>query len=109
MASTIEPNTSISHGTLNPRDLLPIFADVLEDLERDGPRVDVPDAADVLNDAERAIQADFEGFSDEWIVELVIELSDHLEHRAPEGTYFGSNEGDGSDFGFWAIPEDDDA
>tara|TARA_X000001388_G_scaffold52616_4_gene38357 strand:- start:4180 stop:4536 length:357 start_codon:yes stop_codon:yes gene_type:complete len=36
------------------------------------------------------------------------ELFDILEHQAPEGYYFGANEGDGSDFGYWPIPNDEE-
>ena len=33
------------------------------------------------------------------------DLFDLMDHYSPEGHYFGANEGDGSDFGYW--PDDD--
>jgi len=32
---------------------------------------------------------------------------DALNEYAPDGYYFGAIEGDGSDFGFWAIEDED--
>ncbi len=32
-------------------------------------------------------------------------IFDYLNEIAPEGCYFGAHEGNGSDFGFWEIPE----
>jgi hypothetical protein len=37
--------------------------------------------------------------------ELVTFLHEKLEELAPYGYYFGAIEGDGSDFGFWRVPE----
>ena len=39
-----------------------------------------------------------------WLLE---DLANALDEIAPEGHYFGVNEGDGSDFGFWPITEAD--
>ena len=35
------------------------------------------------------------------------DLFNILDNQAPEGYYFGAHEGDGSDFGYWPIPEED--
>ena len=35
------------------------------------------------------------------------EMFDVLNDHAPEGYYFGAHEGDGSDFGFWEIRDED--
>lgn len=34
------------------------------------------------------------------------ELFDILDNQAPEGYYFGAHEGDGSDFGYWPLPDE---
>lgn len=36
---------------------------------------------------------------------VVNQMQDALDHLAPEGWYFGTNQGDGSCFGWWLIPE----
>jgi len=35
------------------------------------------------------------------------EVREKLEESAPEGTYFGTLEGDGTDFGFWPLESDE--
>ncbi len=42
---------------------------------------------------------------DEFKAQAVGALMSGLEANAPEGTYFGTLEGDGSNFGFWPIDE----
>jgi len=100
---------TISHGTLRTQDLLRTFADELERLNPfnslrrciEARRLadeldagDYPDAA-LLDDSGDALDA----------------LIDELDRIAGmHGAYFGTSEGDGSDFGFWqAEAEDDDA
>jgi len=84
---------TIIHGTLRVEDLLPAFADELERLDESGEHTKL---------IKEAKSFDFEGNDDEeaayWIVD---ELANVLNEFAPEGCYFGVNEGDGSDFGFW--------
>jgi hypothetical protein len=37
--------------------------------------------------------------------EIIVELFDALDQLSPEGFYFGSHPGDGSDFNYWDIEE----
>jgi hypothetical protein len=82
---------SISHGTLRTQDLLEAFANTLQQFNRTHPLLgeyldihandawDSDKAADLLN----------EGFFNA------------LQTLCPPFVYFGTLEGDGSDFGFW--------
>lgn len=72
-------NQTISHGTMRPEDLIPKFLEVLEELN--------PEAG-------QEAQSQF-----------LSELFDLLDQEAPEGFYFGSHPGDGSDYGFWQMEE----
>ena len=72
---------SISTGTLRTEDLLPAFVSALEAL---GGAIDTGD----WNDPEQAT----------WDMEA---LTDALQTLCPPFVYFGTLEGDGSDFGFW--------
>lgn len=100
---------SISHGTLLSSDLLSAFSSELEYLAYRG-------NAKMVNDAERVVEAmngdkplrgrlaqeaaDCGGI-EELASEMVNDLQDKLNEYAPPFCYFGTNEGDGSDFGFW--------
>lgn len=83
-------NQTISHGTMKPEDLIPKFLEVLEELN---PKVS--ESAKRWN--ELAIE--------EAQSQFLSELFDLLDQEAPEGFYFGSHPGDGSDYGFWQMEE----
>ena len=87
---------SISHGTLRNEDLLEAFAYELACLAD----IDDKQAAELVRDA-RAVT----DFDSEQASELVEALLDALNELAPAFCYFGTHEGDGSDFGFWPIME----
>ena len=83
-------NQTISHGTMRPEDLIPKFLEVLEELN---PKVS--ESAKRWNElAIQEVQSQF-----------LSELFDLLDQEAPEGFYFGSHPGDGSDYGFWQMEE----
>ena len=100
--SEVEIGT-VSHGTLRPEDLIPAFMFELERL--DGA------AAAALTEryAGEGWPRSMDGLSfGEYITDhpeesgwLLESLFDALGEIAPPGCYFGSLEGDGSDFGFW--------
>jgi hypothetical protein len=83
-------NQTISHGTMRPEDLIPKFLEILEKLN---PKIS--ESAKRWNElAIQEVQSQF-----------LSELFDLLDQEAPEGFYFGSHPGDGSDYGFWQMEE----
>lgn len=95
---------SIIHSTLRSEDLLPAFFELLKSFD--------PEKAEEIKkrfpDMEKALKALEDGeinisyFETEESTYLINEvLWNELNKFAPEGFYFGSNEGDLSDFGFW--------
>lgn len=84
------PNSSVSHGTCRWEDLIPCFLALLPD--------DHPLQSE-FKDCEEFYASDEAG----WLLER---LFDVLGSMAPEGCYFGSHPGDGSDFGFWEWSDD---
>ncbi len=111
--SNIEIGT-VSHGTLRPIDLLDTFERLLtrldpewvagmsEDLRIARNAFDGTYAGDSSYSADDTVQADEAGQA------TLDALIDRLDELAPDGVRFGAHEGDGSDFGFWPV-EDDDA
>jgi len=104
LSDTIEPG-SVSHGTMRDCDLIPTFMDTLRDYapaiaaritDEYGAtfieRCSDPNGLDysLLGECER------QGY-------LLSDLFDALDDIAPEGHYFGAHEGDGADYGFWAV------
>ena len=93
---------SVSHGTMREEDLIPSFAWEL--------KYNTPDGAERFAkllaecDAWEAMQTDDSDQSeetDQGSYDLVADLVDALNEYAPAYCYFGSHEGDGSDYGFW--------
>ena len=74
---------TVIHATLRPADLIPAFRDELKKHTDDIPK--------------------FEHGDD--VMDYIIELTDALNDYSPSYCYFGTHEGDGSDFGFWVDHE----
>ncbi len=92
---------SVSHGTLRNEDLLSAFAGELDcQLKRQSTRFKRAAFRKLIREA-NSIDPDSDDAS-----ELVNELIDALNEFAPPYGYFGTNEGDGSDFGFWIDIDD---
>ena len=102
---------TLIHGTLRNEDLLPAFRNELHNLsEGQHP---------LVGQFDRTVEtepwldwysvdirlADIAPEDQEYASELVNDLMDALNEYAPDGYYFGSIEGDGSDFGFWQDEE----
>lgn len=90
---------TIIHATLRPEDLLTAFAGELEDCVTRNPELPLTgrEAMTKLVWDAREVTA----FESEESSEIISELMEALQMFAPPGHYFGSNEGDGSDFGYW--------
>jgi hypothetical protein len=111
------PLGTISHGTLQPEDLIPAYISALEGVdpvnakemqeEYDSVRFPDPDEENNENEADYADTVDRQEFIDRLCHER---LPDELQKYAPPYTYVGSHPGDGSDIGVWvnddAIRED---
>ena len=107
---------TVSHATMREADLAPVFLSVLEQLDAERAAAVREEFADLLNAVEAADGWDaymdehaFDSDVRETVGYLVWEvLYDALNACAPVGMYFGNTDGDGSDYGFWALePEED--
>ncbi len=107
MSRAIIEAGTISHGTMQPRDLIPAFMHALED----NGAGDVAMRLTNKYQAEYGWPVDFHGLrpDDETLdsrppdaaSELISDLFDALNELAPPFHYFGSHPGDGADYGFW--------
>jgi len=97
---------TISHGTLRPQDLIPAFLDALRTVDPTYDQLHFAWIPQYLACA--LVEGDA---SDWWSSEdcnwCLEDLISRLEESAPEGTYFGTHEGDGSDFGFWPLESEE--
>lgn len=97
---------SISHGTHRPQDLIPVFLDAIREVApahyegfMAAPFPPVPAYVEDEGD-------DSEWWDSEDARYLLESLFDTLDENAPDGTYFGAHPGDGSDFGFWDLDDE---
>ena len=93
---------SISHGMLMIADLMGAFADELLWLDPIQGQSATTLASEAKTRAE-ALEAGAEEIENDQ--ETLMELFDRLQEHAPPYCYFGQNEGNGSDFGFWPCME----
>ena len=87
---------SISSGTLKSTDYLPKFLNVLKTY--------APDKYDSFVKENPEVN-DLENTDPDTLSWLESDIFDLMQTIAPDGTTFGSSEGDGADFGFWSIDE----
>jgi hypothetical protein len=89
---------SITHATMRTQDIFPDFTACLEYLDKKGKY------AYLIKQCKKIIRyRQWENENTQYI--LNEELFDALNSFAPEGFYFGSHPGDGSDYGFWESEE----
>lgn len=101
---------SISHGTLKTEDLLTAFADALETLVKNDPdmtgdgslalRMTAIREARQLVELSNELGDAWDGNHEELALDALDSLREWLDGYAPPYTYFGTHEGDGSDFRF---------
>lgn len=84
---------SVSCGTMRPEDLIPKFMDILIEYN-----VEVYNS--FMSDPDFLI-----GYEENQ-GRLLDALLDELNDLSPDGYYFGSHPGDGSDYGYWRVEED---
>ena len=92
-------DATVIHATLRPQDLIPAFMTVIKDTAEYVQIMNfVPAHATEDDTAEYWDSEDCSFF--------LQDLFDTLNNYAPDGYYFGSHGGDGSDFGYWKIEAD---
>lgn len=97
-------NQSVSHATLRTDHLIDAFAPVLKELDPER-YAELKEEIDMHLEILRHPDCDEdEHKASEFLNEV---LFDALNDCAPDGYYFGSTEGDGSDFGFWRLEDRD--
>lgn len=96
---------TVSHGTMRPEDLIPTFIEEIRHILTD------PDSDDLrilgtIDQLEKDTQEP--GYFDTESSQFDLDdLFDLLNTLAPEGYYFGSHPGDGSDYGFWECEDEE--
>jgi hypothetical protein len=98
--ATVALPGAISHGTVNPEHVAPVFYETLFKINPDRAREIYENMPNLLH-----FPNDLAGYH-EALFEVVTSLIDALDDAAPEGYYFGHLEGDGSDFGFWEVEDE---
>ena len=98
-----DPGTLI-HGTHRNEDLIPAFMSELFRNDHQKARKIWTSSLNLLKalcDQKAGIETNW--WDSEEATEICMELQDALQDYAPEGHYFGSHIGDGSDFGYWKL------
>lgn len=101
---------SLSNGTLKTEHLIDAFMDFLQSVKvKLGIEEQVNKIQDEIDTLEKDEDGDFVGDSEETATFILNDdIFDLLISISPEGTSFGSHEGNGSDFGFWEYENEDD-
>lgn len=91
-------DASVSHATMRPQDLIPVFMEVL---------CDTPEYLQLMNSVPAYASDDkaSDWWNSEEAIMLLESLFDTLNSYAPDGYSFCSHPGDGSDYGYWKFTE----
>lgn len=115
---TVDFTGTISWKTMQPRDLVPSFMDILSDYHKDEYNKILVDLNDLAKEMgfdsydsvlELTRENPFTGPTYEfWQSEIMNyilneDIWDAMNEIAPHGYHFGSSEGDGSDYGYWKV------
>jgi hypothetical protein len=99
---------SVIHGTLRNQDLIPAFLEAVLQLDPDTPMALIE--AMMPEELREAPQDNDD--HEWWYTETAYWVLEHLDNKlndhAPDGYYFGAHYGDGSDFGFWRIIDEEE-
>ena len=90
---------SLSEATMRPEDLIPCFVSALRIIENDNKGI-IESLVQIEQDMEQEDYYEGEGCRHD-----LDYLFDMLDACAPDGYYFGSHPGNGSDYGFWECEE----
>jgi hypothetical protein len=104
MGQQIKLGTLI-HGTLRDEDLLQAFADELARIDIAKFHKVTKADAHLFSESANLTTAQIVAELGEYVTDVINDLMYALNEYAPDGYYFGSIEGDGSDFGFWQDEE----
>jgi len=96
---------TLIHGTLRDEDLLQAFSDELARIDVAKFREVTKADAHLFAESANLTTAQIVEELGEYVTDVINDLMYALNEYAPEGYYFGSIEGDGSDFGFWQDEE----
>lgn len=96
---------TVSCGTLRTQDLLRSFADTLSTVMPFNGRALADEAREAADALDRHDDSDATREAAGEVLECLTAQLETIAER--EGMYFGALEGDGADFGFWRIVEDD--
>lgn len=100
-------NVSVSHATLRTQDLLTAFLDAVQEYAPSHYEQIMVQPFSFIPAYVQDEGPDSEWYDSEEAQWKLDELTEILNEVAPDGCYFGSHPGDGSDFGFWQCEEQD--
>lgn len=90
---------TVSHGTFRAEDLIPRFLHVLYELNPSAYEKLAAEGQDIISHLQLGLRPG------DNILDYILDVADEINGACPDGYYFGTHEGDGSDYGFWETSE----